>query len=175
MKLSKLFLFIALIAATVSCKSDDDSNMQINAELAGTWSATGIDFTGTTATEFMGVTLNVAAVGTGTNINYSITLSEDPNIVLATGMFDLELTLTAPGVPPQTQTLTDQMPVGGGTWEQNGNTVSFTENGETTVVNIDVLTATDLQLSFSETETTTQPNGAIVTESTNLVMTFTRQ
>ena len=81
---------------TTSCSDDDSTNIN-NDDLIGQWQGETLNYSGTTISEIQGVSLVVDYVGTGYDIDYSITFNNELSLLSTAGSYSLELTTTAQG------------------------------------------------------------------------------
>ncbi|MBU3822971.1 hypothetical protein KO566_12945 [Flavobacteriaceae bacterium XHP0103] len=155
-------LFIAIILVFASC-STEDASPEISSNILGDWNAVSINYTAETTTTFSGQTLTNNAVGEGYDINIVVTFSESPNTVVSQGNYNVHLTST---VLDQTYT---QDVVGpeffqDGTWEQNGNKLIVTAQGETSEATIEKLTDSELELYIDTTEDLSEQGATIISK-----------
>ena len=176
MKIAKLLLIAVLVTTFVSCNNDDDNNPppQNNADLIlGNWTGTGVDYSGTTVTEFLGQTITADFVGESFDHNYTLEVTENPNELTSGGTYSIELTTTIEG-QSVTETVTGLTFLETGTWSIDGDQITVTANGETNTATIEELTETTLRISATQTEDLSQ-QGATITTTVTAVGTYTRQ
>ena len=76
MKILKLLSLAAMVVFFVSCSKDDDDDNNtenISADIVGTWTATDVDYYGTTTTSANGITTEADFTGEGYDINFTLT------------------------------------------------------------------------------------------------------
>lgn len=173
----KIFKFIFLAVLTVSlvaCDSDDDStnNDTTNADLVGTWQGEDMDYSGTSETQAQGQTVTSSFVGEAIDVDYTLTFTEDPNMVTSNGSYGIELTTTSNG-QTVTQTIDNLTFLETGVWTRTGNTLTIDSDGEASAATIEQLTENALRIAVTEVETITQGDFSVTT-TTNLVATFVR-
>ncbi|MDC9723833.1 MAG: hypothetical protein PSN34_13820, partial [Urechidicola sp.] len=141
-KILVLFVFSAFI---FGCETSD--NETPTASIIGVWNGISINFTGTGAAEIQGVPVTADVDGEGYDIDYTVTFTEDPNTVTTVGIFSVEATASIQG---QTYTESEEnISIDfSGPWNQDGNTLALTINGEDVIANIVELTETSLVLQF---------------------------
>ncbi len=174
-KLKLTFLLTTFLALTFSCSSDDDANSG-PATLAGTWIGTAVDYSGssiTTATATGETTSEATFFGDGFDINNTLIFSEDPNTIDASGVYSVNLDYNFNGVIT-TETIENIDFLGAGTWTRSGDTVTITEDGESSTATIETLTSSTLVLSITESEIDTNPTFETETE-ISVIITFARQ
>lgn len=140
--MKKLFplLILALILIT-SCEDEDD-NTNAQAQM-GQWETTELYYSGTSTTG--GYTTSY--YGEATQLNSMYLTFNSNGTYEASGDYVIELTSTYFG---QTVTTTHALDfanlVSDGTWERNGNILTFTSNGQTTTYNVSNETSTYMNL-----------------------------
>ena len=178
MKILKLLFLSLFVSFAISCSSSDDDNGssgsgEIDAELVDTWIGTAVDYTGTTETEFNGVTLTADFVGEGFDIDYSINFTENPNEVTSDGSYSILLTTTIQGTSTE-QTIPNLTFFETSTWEVNGDQITVSSNGaEPQTFTITELTETTLIIEGEQVTVQTQ-SGATVTTTVDLTAVYTR-
>lgn len=143
--IGKLFMTLFIAATFVGCSSDDDGANDTSASLVGTWNITSLDYSGESATEFMGQSQSATFVGVGENFDTSITFTENPNEYTSSGSYDVVLTTTINGVEDTTTTPVDDFQ-SEGDWERNGDSLLF--DGE--LVSVDTTIPTGMTINMSE-------------------------
>lgn len=166
-KLIFLFVFSAFL---FGCESSDNDLPEVS--IVGTWTGTAIDFTGTAQTEVQGIPVRVNLVGEGYDLNFTYTLTENPNTATSEGSYSMEVTARVLG---QSQTeIRENIPADfSGPWSQNGDTLTLTVEGEEVIANITELTETTLILEFN-VERTEMMNGVEVTSNILMTVSFSR-
>ena len=167
------FLCIAFLVMLSSCSSDDNNGPDNNtADIVGIWIGETVDYSGTTSTEFQGETINAVFTGEGTDIDYTLSFTEDPNNVVANGSYSVLLTYTIDGQSEE-QVLEDLDFLGSGTWNISDDILTIVSEGETSEVEILQLTDSSLKLKLTEEEIIIE-QGLELTTVITLIMTFTR-
>ena len=178
MKIFRLFFLSVLVSTMVACSSDDDNsnnnggNGDTTGDLTATWIGETVDYTGTTVTETQGQTITADFVGTGYDIDYTLTFSENPNIAYSTGSYSIELTTTILG-QSTTQNVEDLAWTSVGDWSRTGDEVSFTSNGQTDIMTITEITDTTLVMIGTNVQEINQ-GGITTTSTTNIIVTYTK-
>ena len=174
MKKLSCLLFVALSVIFSSCSSDDNATTNVvDAELIGTWEGTSLEYDATSTAAFMGQELVSTTTGNASNMDFTLTFSQNPNVVTSEGSYDLNYTisnfgLTQTGVQPNVEFLNN------GTWTQSGNTIQITDSlGNISEAVITQLTSTTLTLEISASSETVQ-QGIPTTVEANSVVTFTK-
>lgn len=164
-----LLLFIAS-SLLISCGTSECDCA--GPSITGNWTGTAIDFTGTAQTEVQGIPVRVNLVGEGYDLNFTYTLTENPNTATSEGNYSMEVTASVLG---QSQTeFRENVPVDfSGPWSQNGDTLTLTVDGEEVIANIIELTETSLILEFN-IEKTEMVNGVEGTSNILMTVSFSR-
>jgi len=165
-------LFTVFILILTSCSSDSSDSPVISASIVGEWIATALDYSGTSSTTIQGQSVIADFVGEAYDINYTVTFSENLNTLVSEGNYSLELTYTILG-QTTTENVENVQFLEDGTWEQNGDELIVTNNGETTAFDILELTANRLKLGLETVEEVTE-QGAVITSTIYAELTFTR-
>jgi type 1 fimbria pilin len=169
--LGKVFLLFVLGLFLVGCNKDDDSPTP-NAELTGVWNCTDVDYTGTSVTEVMGQSITADFVGAGYNIDFTLTIVEDPNEITSDGSYDIKLTTTNLG-QSNVQNIENIPFTYVGAWSQEGNIMTIDMNGVTSDATIVELTANSLELNMLDVRIINN-GGATLTTTTEMVVKFTK-
>ena len=143
-----------------------------SADLIGTWNAVSVNYTGTTVTEANGVSVQADFVGEGQNIDYTLNFSSNPNELTSDGSYDIELTTTFLN-ETTTQTFTDIEFASTGEWLLDGDQMTVTSEGVTTIVTVVELTGTSLILNIIDVQTQTA-NGTTITITTDSTLVYNR-
>ena len=123
-KLLNLF-FILTVVFQISCSSDDDGTAsETDAELAGEWEMISYNYVGSTSAESFGIPIKIDYTGEATEIDVSITIDEDPNIMTAMGSYTIKLTTNVGG-----QSSTQSYP-----FEDIATTSTFEREGDELIV-----------------------------------------
>jgi len=187
MKLIKnLFMLVFISAVTFSCNTDDDSSQSTTGDLVGTWELSSLDYSGSSATTFDDETTEFDFTGVGSNIDYELTFEENPNNFEAVGGYDIDLTIAFMGQSTtQTESIEDAVSIG--TWDRDGNTLTFdgvlvslgdmaptTTDATTNEITISELTANTLVLTQDVSQVQSE-NGFEIDISISTELVFTRQ
>jgi len=167
--LTTVFLLLVLALSIASCNKKDDTT---NGELIGVWNCTAVNYTGTTVTEYGGQSATTSFTGEGYNVDFTFTLSENPNVATSNGSYNIKLTSTVNG-----QTITQNIEgndfIYTGEWSKNGNTIIITQGGESSDATIVKLTDTELELNIDDVQII-ENNGMKATTTTNMTVSFIR-
>lgn len=167
------FLFIILALSLTACSTDDDSNGSTSGDIVGTWIGVDVDYSGSTVTEIPGGDDLVSDfVGEAYDVNYSITLSENPNNLSSDGSYSIELTTTTLG-QTQVQNIENLEFESVGTWSKVGDQLTIVSNGATSVGTILELTSTSMKLQQNQVEDVSQ-QGLTITSTVNAITTYTK-
>ncbi|MFK5855600.1 MAG: hypothetical protein QM503_05680 [Bacteroidota bacterium] len=170
-KLEKVLLLLVLGLTIISC-SKDETPQTSSADVVGVWNCSSVDYTGSTVTEFLGQSMTADFIGEGYDVDFTFTLSENPNVASSNGSYSIKLTTTTLGQTID-QNIENIAFTYVGTWSMADNKISITSEGETSVATIVELTDTVLKLNILE-ESTTSNNGATVTSTVDTHMTFVK-
>ncbi len=171
--LTKVFLLIVLGLTIVSCSKKDDETNPTTGDLAGVWNCTNVLYTGTSVSEYMGQSMVTAEyTGEGYDIDFTFTISENPNIATSNGSYSIELTTIAMG-----QTVTQNIEgidfTFTGEWSREGDAMTVTQGGESSDATIVKLTDTELEFNIVTVESV-ENGGMTATSTTNTTISFTR-
>ncbi len=176
MKIFKLLFLSVLVSTMVACSSDDDSNDNgggdTTGDLVATWVGETVNYTGTTVTEAQGQSITSEFVGTGYDVDYTLTFGENPNSISSTGSYSVELVTTTLG-QTITQNIENLAWSNLGEWSRVGDEVTFTLNGESDTMTITELTDTSLTFT-AVVEQVIEQQGITATTTTNLTTTFSK-
>ena len=167
--LEKVFLLFVLGLLISSC-SKDDTPQNTSAEVLGVWNCSSVDYTGTSVTEYLGQNITADFIGEGYNVDFTFTLSENPNVASSDGSYSIKLSTTILG-QTTVQNIEDIAFTYVGTWSLDDNKITITQEGESSVATIVELTDNSLKLNIQE-ERTISNNGANVTTTTDTDITF---
>jgi len=176
--LTMLFFAIFLVA----CSNNDDEIIT-SGEILGAWNMVSFEYDGSSSFEISGVNINSDYTGKAKNIDFSMTFTENPNQVLGSGSYDLEVTVSAIGVS-DTETTSISDINSAAEWSRDGDILTFTGtfySGSLDVVNtgasqeftIEELTDTSLRIR-SSMEEIIDDFGIETTVRMETVMEFTR-
>ncbi|MAO08393.1 MAG: hypothetical protein CL596_06755 [Alteromonas sp.] len=175
MKILKLLSLAAMVVFFVSCSKDDDDDNNtenISADIVGTWTATDVDYYGTTTTSANGITTEADFTGEGYDINFTLTFTENPNEITSVGSYSILLTTTFNGQNIE-QNVEDLTWDSTGDWSIDGTTLTTNTSGNVGVSEIQELTQNSLILYIENTEEITA-NGVTSTSTQFLTAKFTR-
>ncbi|MDH7912421.1 lipocalin family protein [Winogradskyella sp. SYSU M77433] len=166
-------LFVAYLFVLTSCSSDDsDSSSNISGDILGTWVGVDVDYYGDTVTEAGGQTVTSDFVGEAYDVDYTLTFTENPNELVSEGSYSVELTTTTLG-QTQVDNIENLEFLEDGTWTQEGNQLTITNNGVSSQGTILELTDTSLVLELNQETDLSQPGYSII-NTVNVITTFTR-
>lgn len=167
--LTTVFLLLVLALSIASCNKKDDT---INGDITGVWNCTAVNYTGTSVTEYSGQSATTDFTGEGYNVDFTFTVSENPNVATSNGSYSIKLTSTVNG-----QTITQNIEnisfILTGEWSKDGNKMTVVRDGESSDATIVKLTDTELELNMVY-EQTIENNGIKVTSTTNMTVSFIR-
>lgn len=170
---SALVLVLVFALSIAGCKKDNNDN-QTNGDLLGVWTCTTLNYDGTSVSESGGISFTTDFVGEGYDIDFTLTVSENPNIIAAEGNYSIKLTSSVGGVTINTQNIEGLEFANTGEWTRDGNTITIlNELEELSDATIVKLTDTELELKISDVRSFTVPEGT-ATSTTNTTITFVR-
>ncbi|MEZ4950182.1 MAG: lipocalin family protein [Saprospiraceae bacterium] len=162
-----------LVIGLASC-SKDDVTPSGGDGLVGNWKLVEYTYTGSGTTTVGGFTTSTDFSGVGKNMSAFVEFTENPNEYVSMGMIDIELTVNSGG-QTYTITQTTSGDFDDGTWEKNDNTLSLVnKNGGMIDGTITELTGNTLKLTYQTTVTDTQ-NGATTVSNINAVQSYEKQ
>ena len=171
MKITKLFL-LSLAVIFLSC-SEDEELIPTSEGMVGNWTATSLDYKGTTTTAAQGATIKVDFTGTGKDMDLITTFDSNPNTVSSEGSYTIVLKTTYTG-----QSTTDEIEmdetVMDGNWTLNGKTLTVTGDYGAQAATILEQTATTLKLKAEVSESESD-QGITVSTKIEAIYTFTKQ
>ena len=106
----------------VGCSSDDDEDIT-SGEILGEWTMVFFEYNGNSTIKSSGINVSSDYIGKAKNINFMITFTENPNQVLGSGSYDLELTLSTLGVSDTKTTSISDIDTSAD-WSRNEGTLS---------------------------------------------------
>lgn len=162
MKLTKILTLI-LAVVLLSCKEDEDPKPTA-AGLLGEWSATVLEYEGSTVTTVLGTRVESVFTGVGKDINLTLTFNENPNTVVSAGSYTIELTTTTAGQSETEDFVFDSF-LNDGEWSLNNKTLTVTSGGETQEATIVKQTDTQLVIRIDYSDIESIPGvGSFTTE-----------
>lgn len=175
MKITKILL-LSLAVVFMSCGDDDKDEAQPGASgdgLPGAWTATAIEYEGTTTTSVSGIELESTFTGKGKDMGLTVTFKETPATFTSEGKYTIALTTTTMGYSttqdyPFTGFMTD------GTWALDGKTLTINGAGGVQTATVVEQTSTALKMEWDFVNTTTQ-QGATVEMKVHGTYTFKRK
>lgn len=172
MKRSIQRLILLIVAGTflIGCSNDDSENIGLNP--VGVWVGTSVSYTGTTITEISGTNITATFAGEGYDIDYTFTITENPNEAISNGSYSIELTTTANG---QTVVTNIENVVFGvtGSWSVSGSEMIVNVNGQSSSATIVELTENSMILNIKN-ETSFSNDGASITSTVDSFFEFTK-
>ncbi len=180
MKHLRFLLILSLTITLFSCGDDDTVAVVAapspNADLLGTWTGTALTatITGSVVDSSDNSTTPYTGVLNGANLNFTLIFTETPNNAASSGTFDTELVIMSGG---STTTITETgqsfFEVSPASWTRGSNTLSITDDGNTTVYSLSLNGAT---MTLSSSDINTSVDGTETTTATiNSIATFTKQ
>ncbi|WP_228851910.1 lipocalin family protein [Aegicerativicinus sediminis] len=151
MKYFAILMSFIISGILVSCSSDDGNNSKITSSIEGEWTASDLDYSGTTTFVFNGETINVDFVGEAYDMNNTLVFNSNPNTVISSGYYSIELTFKMLG-EEYTETAEDLEFLEDGTWSLSGDKLTVINGDESTVMLIKELTEHRLILIIEEEE-----------------------
>lgn len=167
-KITQFFIVLVLSIMFTSCSSDDSSSSS-TPSLLGTWTGVSVDATGTASVEYQGFPVTVNFVGDSYDENFTVTFSENPNIVSSDGTYSMAFDATLVGQTIYSESFEDLTLLDESEWSSDGDELTFTAQGQTMTATIVELTNNTMTLNI-ETTQTFQGNEADV----DLVVVFSR-
>ena len=170
----KIFNFLLLSVAILTIAACDDDFDIETAEIGGTWVGTAVDYTGTSVTMASGFVLTTDFVGEGYDINYTLDFSENPNVIVAEGVYSVKLTNITPG-QETVQDITNIQFDTTGPWGKEGDILKITNQlGDEVKLTIVELSATTLELQAIQEQVTAVTGGSSTT-TIDITYKYTRQ
>jgi hypothetical protein len=166
------YLLIVFGVLAVGCGEEEDSPKSSNSGILGTWKCKSVNYTGTTATGYDTNITTIDFIGEGKNIDFSIALSENPNVSITHGTYDVKLTSTVQG---QTfvQYVEDITFTFVGKWTLVDNEITVDRGSGSGVATIIKLTDDFLELNITE-KSAKLNNGILSYSIVDTNVTFTR-
>jgi len=148
--MKKIIFLFALITFTISCDTTECGCSIPSERIVGHWNGTAININGTTQVTLPGfpIPVPVSIVGEGYDLNFTYTLTENPNEAVSEGSYSIEITASAVGrlfTENQENIEVDFS----GPWNQDNDLLTMTVNGQEVTATILELTATTLILELS--------------------------
>lgn len=143
MKQIKLYLFISLLTLSfISCSKDDNGGSG-DASLIGRWNFSKMEMNAHVIEEGADLHIDVTATNDDNSI-YGV-FHEDGTMSGQNGVMQAEMVVTGSINMTQTISISNSLPVNG-TWERDGNLITFKEGNEENTYEIQTLNATTLIL-----------------------------
>ncbi len=137
----KRLFYLLLVFSIAGCSKDEVIPKQ--EDLIGIWKTTSIDFTGSYTFSLMGLSSSLDFTGKGKNIDYQVTIEEEPRNFTSTGSYDMELYMEEE--PPTI--FEDESLISSGIWNLDGKILTITQQGtEPQTCTIKKLTAENMTL-----------------------------
>lgn len=155
MRIFKSIILFAFIALGVSCSNDDAPDQLSNNDILGGWRGTAVEYSGRQVTTGHGQTMVQDFDGEAYDLDYTLTFTENPNIVTSEGSYSLRITVTFNG-QTTTQYHENLQFLQDGEWRLEGSTFYLTVDGQTQEYDIVELTNTQLVLGSRIEETIQQ-------------------
>ncbi|MFC0604290.1 lipocalin family protein [Winogradskyella pulchriflava] len=123
-QLKLLVLLVLSLTVFSSCSDDDSDSNSTSGELLGVWEMVEMEYTGTSVTAVQGQDFTTSYDGVGSNMDTTMEITENPNNLLFSGSYDIDLTFSFVGqTQNQTVSLDDVESVS--TWTRSGNTLTI--------------------------------------------------
>ena len=182
LKLIVLLVFGLTMLNSCSDESTDASN-ETDGELLGVWEFVELDYSGTSVAQFQGQDFTTTYDAVGTNIDATMEITENPNDLVFTGSYDIDLTFSFAGqTQSQSYPLDDVDSIS--SWTRSGNiltidgelvTIEGTDLGEAQAQDYTIEELTDNTLVLTSSITQIVDNqGLESTVSIEIYMRFTR-
>lgn len=168
--MKKILSLIVLSILLINCESNEIDMPETS--IVGTWNGRSIRFSGTAVSKLQGVPVTATIVGESYDLNFSYTLTENPNIAASEGVYSMEITTTILG-QSQTEYQENIDFEFSGPWIQNGETLLLTFEGEEVIATITELNETAMTLEFT-VEQIEEIDGTKVTLNINMTASFVR-
>jgi len=152
-------LFIALVLVLTSC-SKDDTIRDASGDILGVWHGKSVNYSGTSTTNFEGESFKIDYVGEGYDVDFTLTFTDNPNIVASEGSYGVKLTISALG-QSQIENVPDNSFASSANWTKNGNELTILESESTESVTYQIieLTGNSLIIVADEIQDITQTIG----------------
>ncbi len=178
MNIFKLSLMTLLVFTIFSCSTDainpDTENSLIaNPDLIGTWTGIDVSYSGTITTISGGITTTQEIEGTNFDGTYTITFTQDPNMVTGEGLYSIEEVTTSDDETSSRVVTNLNLITSSTNWNLVDNELSMTADNKIITATISELTNDSLIMEIDESTTTTI-NGVSETLVKNSVFTYTR-
>ena len=179
MNIFKLSLMTLLVFTIFSCSTDainpDTENSLIaNPDLLGTWTGIDVSYTGSVTTTTDGTTTVQDIEGNNFDGTYTITFTQDPNVITGEGLYSITEETTIPGGDTSSRIITNLNLVTSFTnWNLVDSELTMTADNKIITATISELTSNSLIMLINE-NTTTTINGVSETLVKNSVFTYTR-
>src|SRR5690606_625917 len=155
-------LFLLGVAVILFSCSDDDP-VPTSEGMLGTWVVTDINYKGSTTTSGFGMNIKSDFTGTGKDMDFTTTFSEDPNTVISEGSYTIVLKTTVLG-----QTETEEVPfdeiITDGTWSLEGKTLTVVSGGITQQATITKQSNSSLQMRIDINQTESEMDITVTTK-----------
>ena len=163
---------MVLLLSTVILSCESDSIETPTTSIIGKWNGDAIEFSGTAEGQFNGLPVTADVIGQGYDLNFSYTLTEDPNLATSEGVYSMEITISLLG--QEQKEIKENIEFDfSGSWSQTENTLVLIIEGEEVVAKISELTETTLVLEFN-VEQVEEIDGNEVILNMNMVISFVR-
>ncbi len=174
-KTSKMMVGCLMFLLTISCSKDDapatnnSNTSDTSASIIGNWEMVSFNYNGTNTTSYTGGSLVSSYEGVGKNINATMSVTEGPNKVKATGSYTVHLKTTTSGTVIEQDVPTSFN--NEATWTKDGTKLTI----NTTESTITELTATTLKYKADQNEVTDLGGGMTSTVKITSYFTFKRK
>jgi len=172
--MKKIFFLCILSVFTISCDTTECGCSIPSERIEGHWNGTAININGTTQVTLPNfpIAVPVTIVGEGYNIDFTYTLTENPNKATSEGSYSMEITASAVG-----QSFTENQENiefdFSGPWSLDNDQLTMTVNEQEVTATILELTATSLILEFPTEQVITYEGEDIVINAITTIS-FTR-
>ncbi|NJN24966.1 MAG: hypothetical protein HC819_02770 [Cyclobacteriaceae bacterium] len=139
----KILTLLSIAILVFSCSKDDEKPSIDETLLPGTWEILDLDYTGTTTTTAMGISVGSTFVGTIVENTVEINITSDPNEFTSSGSYTMDVKSTSMGQTVTTQIIVPYM-IQDGNWTIEGDKFKVSDSGsaveEATILQLDATT-----------------------------------
>jgi len=167
MKLKNLFLLLSTLTLLfTACSDEKDTPPTATGDgLPGSWQLVAVDYTETRTTQNQGETATEEANGWGTDMEFELLVSENPDQLTTSGTYFINLTENMFGTP-LTRKIAGENFLSEGSWQLADSTLTITsaDNNVRTIF-VERVDEEKLILEYGETVTTNGMNGTVTVAS----------
>lgn len=96
-KLKLVLLVVFGLSILTNCSDDNNDSNSTDGELLGVWELVEFNYSGDSVYEIQGQDFSTSYTGVGTNIDTTMEITENPNDLLFSGSYDVDLTFSFAG------------------------------------------------------------------------------